>query len=148
MDAARDNRRLRHGGGVLMEIYPEIPCTHCGEMFPPSRAQYRDRHSRKVTCQYCLATKINQPKPKLTCACCGKMFRPAWTTRRRHEHGHAVYCSRPCAAKMQRRKSGPNRNKKIDERVSVAVDFKKPITPWVPYSGVGSPDFPALLNPF
>ena len=135
----------------MTKTFPDIPCTRCGDEYTPTRDQYYNASRGRVAlCPPC-SRKAKGAKPKLRCCAedCGKWFKPASNTRKRHDEGLPVYCSRPCAARYQYRKKEPRMQlNKSDGCARPVAKLKHHVAPWIPYSGVGGTDFPALHNPF
>ena len=87
----------------------------------------------------------------IKCAGCGVRFSGTRDKRRRHMKGRPCGCGRlECTNKIKgeigRKKKGQPGNRAM-KKVGIIPIIQR-VTPWIPYSGVGGTDFPALHNPF
>ena len=87
----------------------------------------------------------------IKCAGCGTKFWGTHDKRRRHLKGRPCGCGRlECTNKIKgeigRRKKGQPGNRAM-KKIGIIPIIQR-VTPWIPYSGVGGTDFPALHNPF
>ena len=85
------------------------------------------------------------------CHACGVRFFATGDKRRRHLKGRPCGCGRlECTNAIKsergRKKKGQPGNRAAGKVGIIPTNIK--VSPWIPYSGVGGTDFPALHNPF
>ena len=124
-----------------------VKCPECGIEFEPTTRQswqIKNRPTHRLFCSMKCSLKargiaaIGRKRKK--CAACGKMFQLSKNQNRKVtlDSKRRVACSPECTNKIRNLKPITEPPKRLP----------KPVPPWIPYSGVGSSDFPALMNPF
>ena len=81
------------------------------------------------------------------CHACKAKFWATGDKRRRYLKGRPCGCGNLDCTNAIKREIGKKKKGRSTEKVNV-VPTKVKIAPWIPYSGVGSSNFPALHNPF
>ena len=133
-------------------------CPICQGEFPTTAKQRYNRRvkptSRIFCSQECSAIgrseQIKTGPVQMECAACGKTFTPSRNQRHKvaKEPNKKVACSTQCGRSLCGNHTKGLRPWLHGVPKTPKPKPVKPISNWIPYSGVGGSDFPALMNPF
>ena len=135
----------------------ECECPECGVMFEPNRKQLyqlKKKPHNNVFCSIECSVKfrnvvVQGGQKYKNCSHCGTRFKLSVNQRRKIvlDRTARVGCSPECTNKIKATPRpevvNPPRLQELAKRIQ-----RPKIAHWIPYSGVGGSDFPALMNPF